>query len=164
METKEHIISILVHNKPGVLSRIAGVFGRLGYNIESLCVAETTDTGVSRIVLASRANSDFTEKIKKQLNKLVDIIEVVELGHTQSVQREMILVGVDLDPERRNDIMRAVDMFNCKIVSMKHDYCILEIIGNKDETETVLDYIKPLGVKEIARTGVIALRRENNPD
>jgi len=164
MEGEEHIISILVSNRPGVLSRVAGVFGRLGYNIESLCVAETTDPEVSRITLVSKADFVFKEKTKKQLDKLVDVIEVTELKPAKSVQREMMLIGINLKKKVRSEVMRAIDMFGCKVIFMKSDYCILEIVGDKDETETLLNYLKPLGIEEIARTGIIALQQKNNND
>jgi acetolactate synthase-1/3 small subunit len=164
MEADEHVISLLVSNRPGVLSRVAGVFGRQGYNIESLCVAETNDPQVSRITLVSNAAISFKEKIKKQLDKLVDVVEVIELKRTKSVQREMILIGITIKKKVRTDIMKAVEMFGCKVVFLKADYCILEIVGSKEETETALNFFKTLGVQEIARTGVIALSHKNNND
>jgi len=153
---------MLVRNRSGVLSRVAGVFGRLGYNIESLCVAETTNPKISRITLVSRANSDFTEKIKKYLDRLVDVIEVTELGQGQSVQREMILLGIDMNPENRKEIVQAIAMFGCRIVSIKEDYCIIESVGNREETETILKYFEPIGIRELARTGLIALQQKKN--
>lgn len=162
MNGEKHIISILVNNKPGVLSRVSGVFGRLGYNIKSLCVAETMDSEISRITLVSKANSGFTEKTKKQLDKLVDVIEVTELMPSRSIERELILIGINIKKGQKAEIMRAVDMFGCSIIFMKSDYCILEIVGDKDKTETITNYLKPLGIEEIARTGIIALQRENS--
>jgi acetolactate synthase-1/3 small subunit len=164
MDKDEHVISLLVSNRPGVLSRVSGVFGRQGYNIESLCVAETNDPQVSRITLVSNADLSFKEKIKKQLDKLVDVIEVIELKRTKSVQREMILIGISIKKKVRTDIMKAVEMFGCKVIFLKADYCILEIVGSKEETETALNFFQPLGVQEIARTGVIALPHTNNND
>ncbi|MCD6153271.1 MAG: acetolactate synthase small subunit [Syntrophobacterales bacterium] len=157
MNGEKHIISILVSNKPGVLSRVSGVFGRLGYNIKSLCVAETADPEISRITLVSRANFDFTEKTKKQLDKLVDVIEVTELMSSESIERELVLIGINMDEEQKPEITRAIDMFGCSIIFMKSNYCILEVVGDKDKTETVINYLKPLGIKEINRTGIIAL-------
>ncbi len=162
MEGEIHIISMLVRNRSGVLSRVAGVFGRLGYNIESLCVAETTNPKISRITLVSRANSDFTEKIKKYLDRLVDVIEVTELGQGQSVQREMLLLGIDMNPENRKEIVQAIAMFGCRIVSIKEDYCIIESVGNREETETILKYFEPIGIRQLARTGMIALQQKKN--
>jgi len=161
MSGEEHIISILVSNRPGVLSRVAGVFGRQGYNIESLCVAETLDPEVSRITLVSHANSAFTEKIKKQLEKLVDVIEVTQLTEAQSIQREMILIGLTLSPDVRHEIMRAIDLFGCKLVFIQSNHCILEAAGDKDTINTILNYLKPFGIAEIARTGAIALGQKS---
>jgi len=162
MEDETHVISMLVRNRSGVLSRVAGVFGRLGYNIESLCVAETINTKISRITLVSRANSDFTEKIKKHLDRLVDVIEVTELRQEQSIQREMILLGIEMTQDNRKEIVQAIDMFGCKIVSIREDYCIIENVANRGETQTILNYFKPMGIKEIARTGMIALQQKKN--
>jgi len=150
---------MLVRNRSGVLSRVAGVFGRLGYNIESLCVAETINSRISRITLVSRANADFTDKIKKHLDRLVDVIEVTELKQEHSIQRETILMAVTLTPDNRRDVMQAVDMYGCKIVSIRDDYCIIENVANRGETQTILNYFRPLGIEELARTGLIALRQ-----
>jgi len=162
MTKDEHVISLLVTNRPGVLSRVSGIFGRQGYNIESLCVAETIDPQVSRITLVSNTELSFKEKIKKQLDKLVDIIEVTELPRTKSVQREMLLIGISIKKKVRADVMKAIEMFRCKVIFLKADYCILEIVGSKEETETALNFFQPLGVQEIARTGIIALSHKNN--
>jgi len=159
MENETHVISMLVRNRSGVLSRVAGVFGRLGYNIESLCVAETINSRISRITLVSRANADFTDKIKKHLDRLVDVIEVTELKQEHSIQRETILMAVTLTPDNRRDVMQAVDMYGCKIVSIRDDYCIIENVANRGETQTILNYFRPLGIEELARTGLIALRQ-----
>ena len=112
MNGEEHILSLLVQNKPGVLSRVSGIFGRLGYNIESLCVAPTLDPDTSRITLMSRANSNFTDKVRKQLDRLVDVIEVEELTPSRSLQREVALLGLDFPQERRADILKAMEFSN----------------------------------------------------
>ncbi len=159
MEVKELTISMLVHNKPGVLARVAGVFGRLGYNIESLCVAETISPKISRITSVTKADTDFIEKVRKQLERLVDVIEVHQLERTDSVQREMILIGIILTDENRTTALQAVSVFGCKIISMKQDYCIVQVAGSKEEAQTTLNFFKPLGVTQIARTGAVALPR-----
>lgn len=159
MENETHVISMLVRNRSGVLSRVSGVFGRLGYNIESLCVAETTNTKISRITLVSRANADFTDKIKKHLDRLVDVVEVTELKQQYSIQREMILMAITLTPDNRSEVMQAVSMFGCKIVSIRENYCIIENVANRGETQTILNYFKPMGIEELARTGMIALQQ-----
>ncbi len=153
---------MLVRNRSGVLSRVAGVFGRLGYNIESLCVAEMTNPKISRITLVSRANADFTEKIKKQLDRLVDVVEVTELTQRHSIQKEMMLLGIYMNSENREEIMQAIAMFGCKIVSIRQNYCIIENVGNRGETETILAYFEPMGIEELARTGMIALQQHKN--
>jgi len=160
MNGEEHILSLLVQNKPGVLSRVSGIFGRLGYNIESLCVAPTLDPDTSRITLMSRANSNFTDKVRKQLDRLVDVIEVEEISPSRSLQREVALMGLDFPPERRADLLKAMELFNCKLIFMKDDYAILQTVGTSEETETVLQYFRGLGISDAARTGIIALPKE----
>ena len=160
---QEQTISILVNNQPGVLSRVGGVFGRHGYNIKSLCVAETTNPEVSRITLTSESDPDFTEKIKKQLEKLVDVIDVSDLSGQAYIQRELMLIGVTVKEGMHSEILRAIEMFGCRIVTMTPDYFILEITGLQDETAAVLKYFQSFGVEEINRTGSIALQR-NSPE
>ena len=160
---QEQTISILVNNQPGVLSRVGGVFGRHGYNIKSLCVAETTNPEVSRITLTSESDPDFTEKIKKQLEKLVDVIAVSDLSGQAYIQRELMLIGVTVKEGMHSELLRAIEMFGCKIVTMTPDYFILEITGLQDETAAVLKYFQSFGVEEINRTGSIAIQR-NRPE
>lgn len=164
MNGEEHILSLLVRNKPGVLSRVAGIFGRLGYNIESLCVAPTLDRDTSRITLVSRADSQFTDKVKKHLDRLVDVVEVEELPAARSLQREVVLIGIDCSGGRRAEMLKAVDLFGCRMIFMKDDYAILQMVGNGEETETVLAYFQSFGVHEMARTGIIALPKEKKED
>ncbi len=159
---QEQTVSILVNNHPGVLSRVAGIFGRHGYNIKSLCVAETTDPNVSRITLTSESDPDFTEKIKKQLERLVDVIEVSDLSGQAFIQRELMLIGVPVKEESHSEILRAIELFCCRIVTMTPDYFILEITGHQDETAAILKFFQSFGVEEINRTGMIAVKR-NRP-
>jgi len=159
---QEQTISILVNNQPGVLSRVGGVFGRHGYNIKSLCVAETTNPEVSRITLTSESDPDFTEKIKKQLEKLVDVIAVSDLSGQAYIQRELMLIGVTVKEGMHSELLRAIEMFGCKIVTMTPDYFILEVTGLQDETAAVLKYFQSFGVEEINRTGSIVVQR-NRP-
>ncbi|MBW6484849.1 MAG: acetolactate synthase small subunit [Syntrophobacterales bacterium] len=160
MAVQEHIISLLVNNQPGVLSRIAGVFSSKGYNIRSLCVAETTNPDVSRITLTSRADRDFTDKIKKQLDRLVDIVSVTDLTDIPSVKRELMIIGLRIKEENRREILRAIDLFGCKIVAMDEDYLILEVTANTDKTAAILKFFEPFGVEEMNRTGAIAVFRQ----
>jgi acetolactate synthase-1/3 small subunit len=159
IKIEEHAISILVKNQPGVLSRVAGVFSSRGYNIQSLCVAETTDPDISRITLTSLADRAFTEKIKKQLDKLVDVVEVNDYTGSDYVHREMMMFGLQLKPETRAEIMRAIETFHCKIITMTMDYYILELTGTREENTAVLNYFQQYGVDEINRTGPISVRR-----
>ncbi|MDO9516114.1 MAG: acetolactate synthase small subunit [Syntrophales bacterium] len=159
MGIQERILEILVNNKPGVLARVAGVFGRLGYNIESLCVAETISPEISRITSITNADSDFIDKVKKQLSRLVDVIEVTELVPGQSAQREMILIGIKLDQKNRQEVLQTVGMFDCKIISMRDNYCIIQVAGSREDVGTVISFLKPLGVDKVARTGVLALQQ-----
>jgi acetolactate synthase I/III small subunit len=157
---QEQTISILVNNQPGVLSRVGGVFGRHGYNIKSLCVAETPNPEVSRITLTSESDPDFTDKIKKQLEKLVDVVEVSDLTGSSYLQREMMLIGIPVKKqEMHSDILKAIELFGCKIVTLSPDYYVLEITGLQDETAAVLKYFQTLGVHEMNRTGSIAVLR-----
>jgi acetolactate synthase-1/3 small subunit len=157
---QEQTVSILVNNQPGVLSRVAGVFGRHGYNIKSLCVAETANPEVSRITLTSESDPDFTEKIKKQLDKLVDVIEVSDLTGPSHIQRELMLIGVPIKQDTHSEILRAIGMFGCRIVTMSPDYYVLETTGLQDETAAVLTYFRSFGVQEMNRTGSIAVLRQ----
>jgi len=160
MNGEEHILSILVRNKPGVLSRLAGIFGRLGYNIETLCVAPTLDPAVSRITLMSRADSQFTDKVRKQLDRLVDIIEVEELPAARALQREVLLMGIDCSGGRRADVLKGIDLFGCRVIFMRDDYAVLQTVGAPEETETALQYFQSIGIRDMARTGIIALPKE----
>ncbi len=160
MTEEKHVLSILVDNQPGVLSRIVGLFSGRGYNIESLCVAETMDPLASRITIVTKANMAGVEQINKQLNKLVNVIKVHELTGTQYVQREMALIKVKAKAEHRAEILRIVDIFRCKIVDVGRGHYTIEVTGDEGKLMAMLSLLKPIGVKEIARTGIIALFRE----
>jgi acetolactate synthase-1/3 small subunit len=161
MEEK-HILSILVDNEPGVLSRIAGLFSGRGFNIESLCVAETTDPRVSRITLVTIGEPPIIEQIEKQLNKLINVIKVHELSGKKFVQRELALIKIIAKPENRAEILRIVDIFRCKVVDIGPEHYTVEVTGDEGKMQAILNIFKPIGIKEIARTGIIALFREPN--
>ena len=158
-ETK-HIFSILVDNEPGVLSRIAGLFSGRGYNIESLCVAETDDPLVSRITMVTTGDSQIIEQIKKQLFKLINVIKVHDLSDTDCVRRELILIKVNAKPANRAEILRIADIFRAKIVDVGTEHYTMEVTGNEDKLKAIQVLLRPLGIMEIARTGNIALLRE----
>ncbi len=161
MEEK-HILSILVDNEPGVLSRIAGLFSGRGFNIESLCVAVTTDPQISRITLVTAGEPPIIEQIEKQLNKLINVIKVHDLTGKKFVQRELALIKIVAKPENRAEILRIVDIFRCKVVDIGHEHYTVEVTGDEGKMQAILNIFKPIGIKEIARTGIIALFREPN--
>lgn len=151
---------MLVDNKPGVLSRVVGLFSGRGFNIESLCVAETMDPHISRITIVTMANLPIVEQIEKQLNKLVNVIKLRDLTGPKSVKREMALICVTAKPENRAEILRIVDIFRCKVVDVGPEHYIIEVTGDEGKLSALLKLLQPMGIKKIARTGVIALFRE----
>jgi acetolactate synthase I/III small subunit len=157
--SSEHTITLLVSNQPGVLSRIAGVFSGRGYNIRSLCVAETRDPSVSRITLTSTAADDFTEKIVKQLDKLVDVVSCEDWSDPSYLQRELMLIGLRARRADQADLMRLLGLCGARIVGMNGDHLVLEVTGRKEETEAVLSLLAPFGALEMNRTGSIAIGR-----
>ena len=160
MNNERHVLSILVDNEPGVLSRISGLFSGRGYNIDSLSVAETTDPGTSRITIVTSADMPVVEQIKKQLNKLINVIKVYELTGSDFVEREMALIKVKAMPEHRAEILRIVDIFRCKVVDVGQNHYTIEVTGNAGKLDALLSLLKPIGIKEIVKTGVVALFRE----
>jgi acetolactate synthase-1/3 small subunit len=159
-ESRKHILSLLVDNQPGVLSRVAGLFSGRGFNIDSLCVSETTDPLISRITLVSMGDMSILEQIKKQLNKLINVIKVLDFTDTDFVQRETALVKVRAKPEHRAEILRMADIFHATVVDVGIEYYTMEVSGDEGKISAFLKLLKPLGIKEIARTGTVALARE----
>ena len=162
MTAEKHVLSILVDNKPGVLSRIAGLFSGRGYNIESLSVAETMDPLVARVTLVTKADAPVIEQIEKQLNKLINVIKVHDFTGAEYVQREMVLIKVTAKPEHRAEILRMVDIFRCKVVDVGMEHYIIETTGDQGKINAILNLLKPIGIKEIVKTGVIALLRDQH--
>jgi acetolactate synthase-1/3 small subunit len=162
LSADKHILTMLVNNRPGVLSRVVGLFSGRGYNIESLCVAATMDPQVSRITLVTQANPVLIEQIEKQLRKLIDVIKLRDLTGSEAVQREMALVCVYAKPEDRAEILRIVDIFRCKVIDAGREHYILEVTGDDGKLNALLNLLQPMGIKKIARTGAVALFREPN--
>ena len=160
MDTKKHTLSLLVENEPGVLARISGLFSGRGFNIESLCVAETNEYNVSRVTLVTTGDLVILEQIKKQLNKLISVIKVLDFTNTPFVQRELALIKINAKPENRAEILRMVDIFRSRIVDVSSDHYTVEVTGNEEKIKAILELLKPFGIKEIARTGAIALARD----
>jgi acetolactate synthase-1/3 small subunit len=159
-DKKRHILSLVVDNKPGVLARIAGLFSGRGFNIESLSVAETTDPLISRITLVTIGSMSLVEQIEKQLNKLINVVKVTALTDAPFVQGEMALIKVRAKPEHRAEILRMVDIFRSRVIDVSPKYYTVEITGDTGKIRAFLNLLKPIGIKEIARTGAIALARE----
>ncbi|MCF8053476.1 MAG: acetolactate synthase small subunit [Desulfobacterales bacterium] len=160
MIEEKHVLTMLVDNEPGVLSRVAGLFAGRGYNIESLCVAETVTPNVSRITITTKANEVLIEQIIKQLRKLVNVIKLRDLTGKLSVKREMALICVQAKPEHRAEILRIVDIFRCKVVDVGQEHYILEVTGDEGKLTALINLLTPMGIKKIARSGTLALFRE----
>jgi acetolactate synthase-1/3 small subunit len=160
MEEKKHIMTMLVDNQPGVLSRIVGLFSGKGFNIESLCVAPTMDAQVSRITIVTMANPPVIEQIEKQLRKLINVIKLRDMTGDRAVKREMALICVRAKPEHRAEILRIVDIFRCKVVDVGLEHYIMEVTGDQGKLTALINLLKPLGIQKIARSGSLALYRE----
>ncbi|MFQ5903092.1 MAG: acetolactate synthase small subunit [Candidatus Binatia bacterium] len=156
----EHIISVLVENKFGVLARVAGLFSARGYNIESLSVAPTLDPTTSMITIVTEGDDRIIEQIMKQLNKVIEVMKVVDLTETSFVDRETALVKVNTKPEHRDEAIRIADIFRAKIVDSSPSTYTIEITGDVDKVEALINLLKPLGIKELIRTGRVAISRE----
>ena len=159
MTEKKHILSILVDNEPGVLSRIAGLFSGRGYNIESLSVAPTHEPAVSRVTMVTVADEDIMEQIKKQLHKLINVITVQDLTGSNFIQRELALIKVHTKSENREEIVRIVNIFRYKIVDVNQDSFIIQATAKGDKLDAFIKLLTPMGIKEIVKTGSIALYR-----
>jgi acetolactate synthase I/III small subunit len=154
-----HTLSVLVENKPGVLTRIAGMFARRGYNIHSLAVGPTEDERVSRLTLVVGTEAVQLEQIIKQLNKLVNVLKIVELEENAAIEREMQLVKVNADPAIRSQIIEIAEVFRAKIVDVDHDSITIEVAGNPSKLEAIVELLQPYGIRELVRSGTIALAR-----
>ncbi|HPD61055.1 MAG TPA: acetolactate synthase small subunit [Thermodesulfobacteriota bacterium] len=154
-----HTLSILVENKPGVLSRVAGLFSGRGFNIESLSVAETLDTMISRMTIVTRGNDQILEQIIKQLNKLVNVIKVIDFVNGDFVNREMVLIKVNVTDENRSELLNIVDIFRGKVVDVSPDAYVVEVTGDEGKLDAIINLCKPMGIKEVARTGKVAMMR-----
>lgn len=152
-------LSVLVENQFGVLARIAGLFSGRGFNIESLSVAETIDPSLSIMTIVTEGDEQILEQITKQLNKLIPVIKVVEMADKPHVERELVLVKVAAKPEHRAEILRMVEIFRGKVIDVSPKNYTIEITGDRDKIKAFLELLKPLGIKEIVRTGLVAMTR-----
>jgi len=157
---KRHTISILVQNKFGAFNRIAGLFAAKGYNIDSLSVGPTEDEGVSRMTIVARGDDQIIEQITKQLNKLIDIVKVIDLTFESFVDRELVLVKVHSTSDTRPEIMQIAEIFRAKVVDISQKTLTLEATGSQQKVDAIIKMLKPFAIKEMARTGRVALKRE----
>ncbi len=157
---KNHTISVLVENKAGVLSHISGLFAGRGFNIDSLSVGETDDPTVSRMTIVVNGDDRTLEQVTKQLNRLIDVIKVVDLTNENFVERELALVKLKAGRSSRSEIMEIVDVFRAKIIDISPGTLTVEATGSVDKVDAIISMLKPFGIKEIARTGKVALARE----
>ena len=155
----KHVTSVLVENKVGVLSRITGLFSGRGFNIESLAVGETENVDISRMTIVVSGDDSILEQVRKQLGKVVDTIKVTDYTGTDYVERNLILIKVSALPGKRNEIIELVDVFRGKIIDVGQKDMIVEISGPEDRLEAVINLLRPFGIKEVARTGRIAMNR-----
>ena len=153
------VLSVLVENEPGVLSRVAGLFSGRGFNIESLNVAPTLEQGVSHTTITTRGDAQIIEQIIKQLRKLVTVIKVVDFEDTATVEREMVVFKLNAEESKRSEILRIVDIFRCKVVDLSPTEFTIEATGTHDKLDAIINLLTRFGIKEIARTGTVAMRR-----
>jgi acetolactate synthase, small subunit len=154
-----HTLSVLVENQPGVLARIAGLFSRRGFNIDSLAVGPTEHADVSRMTIVVNVEELPLEQVTKQLNKLVEVIKIVELDPAVSVQRELLLVKVGADPQTRSHILETAQLFRAKVVDVSPDAVTIEATGNVDKLDALLRVLEPYGIRELVQSGMVAMGR-----
>jgi acetolactate synthase-1/3 small subunit len=155
----KHTLSVLVENKPGVLARIAALFSRRGFNIDSLAVGPTEHPDISRMTIVVNVEDLPLEQVTKQLNKLVNVIKIVELDQAQAVQRELVLVKVRADAETRSQVVEIVQLFRAKTVDVSPDAVTIEATGSSDKLEAMLRMLEPYGIKELVQSGLVAIGR-----
>ena len=152
-------ISVLVENDPGVVSRVASLFSARGFNIDSFIGAPINEKGLSRLTIVTHGDENILEQITKQLNKLIDVVKVIDFSDGSSVEREMALIKVMAEDERRAEVLRIVDIFRAKIVDVTQCSYTIEVTGVQTKIDAILELLRPLGVKEMVRTGIVAIGR-----
>lgn len=155
----KHTLTVLVENQPGVLTRVAGLFSRRGYNIESLAVGETHEETISRMTIVVDGDDQVIEQVVKQLDKLIDVIDIQDISKQEYVDRELVLIKVKADPSIRGEIMQIVDIFRARIVDIGHRSLIIECTGDQGKIRAIEKSLKPFGIIELVRTGKIAMVR-----
>jgi acetolactate synthase-1/3 small subunit len=156
---RSHTISVLVENEFGVLARVSSLFSGRGFNIDSLSVAPTNEEGMSRITIVTNGDENVLEQITKQLNKLIDVIKVIDFTDGSGIERELALIKVTAEDESRAEVLRIVDIFRAKIIDVTPKSYTIEATGNPLKIDAILDLLRPLGLKELVRTGSVAIGR-----
>lgn len=154
-----HTLSVLVEDKPGVLARVASLFSRRGFNIESLAVGPTESAEISRMTIVVNVEDQPLEQVTKQLNKLINVLKIVELDPQQTVAREIMLVKVRADMESRSQVLEIIQLFRAKAVDVAPEAITIEVTGNHDKLEDILKMLEPFGIKELVKSGTIAVGR-----
>jgi acetolactate synthase-1/3 small subunit len=160
MNEDKHILTMLVENEPGVTARVSGLFASRNYNIESICGAPTANPKMSRITITTEANPDRMEQIMKQVRRLINVIKVRDMTGEEAVKREMAMICVKADPENRPEILRIVETFKGRIVDTGTTHYIIEVTGGQHKIDSLLRLLEPMGIKKLARSGILALYRE----
>ncbi|MGQ9558131.1 MAG: acetolactate synthase small subunit [Desulfurispora sp.] len=155
----KHILAVLVENNPGVLARVAGLFSRRGFNIDSLAVGRTDDPEISRMTIVVEGDARVLEQVTKQLHKLVDVIKISDITADQFVDRELVMIKVAAEPAQRGEIMQIADVFRARIVDLGLKTMILECTGNEEKINAFEESLRPYGIKELVRTGKVAMLR-----
>ena len=158
---KPHTLSVLVENRAGVLSRVAGMFSRRGFNIESITVGTSEEPGLSRMVIVTSGDDRTLEQVSKQLYKLIDVIKVVDLSAHPMVGRELALIKVSAEPSARPEILGVVDTFRAAVVDIGSHTLMVQVVGDSDKIDAMVELLKPYGIRELSRTGVTAMMRGN---
>ncbi|NEW07213.1 acetolactate synthase small subunit [Paenibacillus sp. SYP-B3998] len=155
----KHTVSVLVNNQPGVLQRVSGLFGRRGFNIESITVGESEEIGLSRMVIVTTGDDNTLEQISKQLYKLIDVIKVIDLSSNPMVARELALIKVNAEPTMRPEILGIVETFRAAVVDIGPNSIIVQVVGDSDKIDAMVELLRPYGIRELSRTGATAMIR-----
>jgi acetolactate synthase-1/3 small subunit len=158
----KHTVSVVVENKFGVLARVAGLFSARGYNIDSLAVGETEDSSISRMTIVTSGDDRVIQQIISQLSKLIDVIKVFDLKEDDKIERELLMIKVKPTAKSRNDVMQIVNTFRAKIVDVNTETITIEVTGTTGKVDALLELLRPYGIKEVSRTGTIALARRGD--
>ncbi len=159
MKMKKHTISVLVNNQPGVLQRVSGLFGRRGFNIDSITVGRSEEEGLSRMIIVTTADEKTLEQVSKQLYKLIDVIKVVDLSSHPMVGRELALIQVSAEPSMRPEVLGVVETFRAAVVDIGPSTLIVQAVGDSDKIDAMVELLKPYGIRELTRTGATAMIR-----